>query len=1076
MWIVLLALRRPYTVAVSVILLFIVGLLSLQGMLVDIFPVIDIPVVGVIWNYPGLSAIDMERRVVFLTERAFSTSVNGITNIESTSIPGIGLLRIYFEQGTDIGEAISEITASSATILRTMPPGITAPLVTKLNASNVPVIQLTLYSSTLPEDRIFDYGLNFLIMKLFTIPGLSTPAPYGGMSREINIDLNPEILQAKGLSPQNIVDALNNSNLILPAGTARIGNIEYNITLNSSPTVVSEFKKIPIEVIQGAPVTLGAVSKISDSSADQTNIVRVNGQRAVYLNILKKASASTLDVVQSVKNILPELQALAPPGLKMRLDFDQSVFVKAAVAGVLREAVISGVLISLMILLFLGSWRSVIIVCTSIPAAVCAAIVGLRTTGNSINIMTLGGLSLAIGMLVDDATVEIENIHRNRAMDKPLTVAILDGAHQVALPAITATLSICVIFFPIILLTGPARYLFIPMALSVVFSMLASYLLSRTLVPLLSQELLSNETRSEDTPGRKNTLNKFERIFSFFHKHYTNLLKTFLNHRFFVLFLAFLLIAITSIIPFYIGTDFFPSVDSGIMKLHFRAPPGTRIEETERLVSKVETIIRGIIPADELETINSMIGVPYYYNLGFVPTDNAASMDAEILIALNKKHKPSVLYKNEIRKQLNVAFPGAAAFFQPADIVNQLLNFGLSAPIDIQFEFPDVSESYKLAQALIKKMKEIAGIEDIALKQVFNYPSLFIDVDRIRAAEVGLTQKDVANSMLYSLSSNSLVAPSFYLNPENNVNYNVVVKTPLIQLSKVSDLLWTPITSSSNILVSSLNPTDAAAGALSPGAPSERLGNISTLVQQDVMNSINHSSVQRVVNVTASVEGRDLGSAVSEIQKAISSLGPIKPGLKISIRGQAEVMYEAFRKLGLGLILAILLVYLLLVVLFQSWLDPFIVMTAVPGALCGILWFLFLTGTTINVESFMGAIMAVGIAASNSILLVSFANEVRVEKGLTVLEAALEAGSTRMRPVIMTALAMIIGMLPSALALGEGGEQNAPLGRAVVGGLLMATVVTLLIVPVIYSLLRTSLPTKHLLDERLKAQTKGYMH
>jgi len=1074
MWIVFLALRRPYTVAVGVILLFIAGFLCLQAMRVDIFPIINIPAVGVIWSYPGLSAIDMEQRVVTLTERAFSTSVNGITKIESTSIPSVGLIRIYFVKGTDIGGAISEITASCASLLKSMPPGMTPPLVTKLNASNVPVIQMTLYSDTLPEEKIFDYGLNFLRIKLFTIPGLSTPAPYGGMSREINVDLNPEVLQAKGLSPQNVIDALSNSNLILPAGTARIGTNEYNVILNSSPNAVSGFNTIPIEVVHGAPLTLGDVAKISDAYADQTNIVRVNGKRASYLNILKKASSSTLDVVRAVKKILPTLQALSPPGFQIRLDFDQSVFVKAAVEGVLREGLISGILISLMILLFLGSWRSVIIVCTSIPASICAAVVGLKLTGNSINIMTLGGLSLAIGMLVDDATVEIENIHRNRAMNKTLTIAILDGAHQVALPAIMATLSICVIFLPIDLLTGPARFLFIPLGLSVVFSMLASYLLSRTLVPLLSLHLLAGEPASS-TGNLKES--KFEKAFSRLHRAYVTLLKFCLGHRASILGLALVQMIVTAILPTFgttlVGTDFFPSVDSGLMKLHYRAPSGTRIEETERQVEVVENIIRKIIPADELETINSMIGLPLFYNLGFVPSDNTGSLDAEILIALKKGHKPSQLYRKEIRKELNVAFPGASAYFQPADIVNQLLNFGLSAPIDIQFEYPDVMESYWLAEDLIRKMKEIPGLEDIALKQVFNYPSLYVDVDRIWAAEVGLTQKDIANSLLISLSSGSLVSPSFFLNPQNNVNYNVVVKTPLSRLSKVSDLLWTPLTGSSSILVSSLNPYQSSSNSLLPGAPTERLGNISHIIPHEIMNSINHSSVQRIVNVTAGVEGRDLGSAVSEIEKAISNLGPLKPGMKISIRGQIEVMREAFRKLGLGLLLAIMLVYLLMVVLFQSWLDPFIVMVAVPGALCGILWILFLTGTSINVESFMGAIMAVGIAASNSILLVSFANEVRVEKGLSAIDAALEAGSTRLRPVLMTALAMTIGMMPAALALGEGGEQNAPLGRAVVGGLLAATGVTLLIVPIVYSYLRTGLPTKHLLDVRLKAQLSG---
>jgi multidrug efflux pump subunit AcrB len=1080
MWIVFLALRRPYTIAAAVILLFLSGFLCLREMKVDIFPAINIPVVGVIWNYPGLSAQDMERRVVLLTERAFSTTVGGIKNIESTSIPGVGLLRVYFEDGSDIGEAIAQISATSSLVLRSMPPGMTAPTILKFNAANVPVAQMTMYSDSLPEEQLFDYGLNFLRIKLFTIPGLSIPAPYGGKGRQVNVDINPEILQSKGLSPQNVVNALTASNIILPAGSARIGNFEYSIKLNSSPEVVSDFEKIPINVINGAPVTIGNVAKVSDAFADQFNIVRVNGKRASYLNLLKKANASTLDVIHSVKALLPSLKALAPKGFNIRLDFDQSVFVKNAINGVLREALVSGVLVALMILLFLGSWRSVFIVCTSIPAAICTAIIGLKLTGNTINIMTLGGLSLAIGMLVDDATVEVENIHRNRALGKSLTVAIVDGAHEIALPAIMATLAICIVFFPVILLTGPALYLFIPMALSVVISMLASYVLSRTLVPLLSRMTLVHEPVHGADEGsvhgdhaKKVTIfTKFEALFEKLQNRYTGLLEVCLQNRSLVLWTALGFVLITFTIPFFTGTDFFPSTDTGLMKLHYRSIPGTRIEETEKEVARAEEIIRKIIPADELVTLNSMIGVPTFYNLAFVATDNVGGMDAEILVSLSEDHHPTVKYMKEIRKQLAIEFPASYAYFQPADIVNQVLNFGLSAPIDVQFEYNDINESYRLAQVLMKKMKGIAGLEDAALKQVFNYPGLKLTVDRVKAAELGIQQNDIAYSMLISLSSSSLVSPSYFLNPKNGVNYSVVVKTPLEKLSRVQDILNTPITKSSGVLVSSLtsHPGDYS---LTSGAKTQRLGNLADISSENVTDSISHSSVQRVVNVTASAEGRDLGAVNRDIQKAINSLGPMKTGMKISIRGQGAVMDLAFHQLGLGLLVSILLVYLLMLVLFQSWLDPFIVMVAVPGALCGILWMLFLTGTTINVESFMGAIMAVGIAASNSILLVSFANEVRLTKDMTPLQAALEAGKTRLRPVLMTALAMIIGMMPAALALGEGGEQNAPLGRAVIGGLLMATIVTLFIVPIVYSLLRTELPQKQLLDQKLSEESEG---
>ncbi len=1084
MWIVYLALRRPYTIAVSVILLFLGGLLCLKDMPVDIFPAINIPVVGVIWAYPGLSAYDMERRVVFITERAMSTTVGGIKNIESTALPGIGLLRVSFEDGTNIGEAIAQISATCSLIVRSLPPGMTAPTILKFNASNVPVAQLTLFSDTLPEEKLFDYGLNFLRVKLFTIPGLSIPAPYGGKNRQVNIDISPEILESKGLSPQDVVTALNGSNIILPAGTARIGNLEYNVMLNSSPDTVSDFNKIPIKVVNGAPMTLGDVAKISDAYADQTNIVRVNGKRSSYLNLLKKADASTLEVVNSVKKLLPELQALAPKGFGMRLDFDQSIFVKNAISGVFREALISGLLVSLMILMFLGSWRSVIIVCTSIPAAIFTAIIGLKLLGNTINIMTLGGLSLAIGMLVDDATVAVENIHRNRSLGKSLTVAIIDGSAEVALPAIMATLAICIVFFPVILLTGPALFLFIPMALSVVISMMASYVLSRTLVPTLSRMLLVNEPvhlahddahkiETHNAKPKKETIfDKFEAAFAKLQSAYVRGLEFCLAYRSFVLWGALGFALISFIIPAFIGQDFFPATDTGLMKLHYRAPVGTRIEETERQVAKAEEIIRKIIPEDEVMTVNSMIGLPISYNLAFVPTDNVGGMDAEISVALKEDHHPTVKYMKEIRKQLAVEFPASILFFQPADIVNQVLNFGLSAPIDVQIEFLDVMESYAVAQRLIVKMKSIAGLEDIALKQVFNYPSLKLNVDRIKAAQLGIKQLDIANSMIVSLSSSALVAPSYFLNPQNGVNYTVVVKTPLEKLSRVSDILNTPITKSGDILVSSLT-ANRGGYSLLQGGTTQRLGNLADLTPLTVLDSISHSAVQRVVNVTASAESRDLGAVTKDIQKAIDSLGTLKPGMKISIRGQGAVMNQAFKQLGLGLVVAILLVYLLMVVFFQSWLDPFIVMVAVPGALCGILWMLLLTGTTINVESFMGAIMAVGIAASNSILLVSFANEVRVTKKLSALEAAFESGKTRLRPVIMTALAMIIGMLPAALALGEGGEQNAPLGRAVIGGLLVATIVTLFVVPVVYSLLRTGLPTKELLDQKLREESEG---
>jgi multidrug efflux pump subunit AcrB len=1083
MWIVRLALRRPYTIAIGAALILMMGILCLRSMLIDIFPTIDIPVVGVVWSYTGLSAEDMERRVVILSERAMSTTVSGISKIESSSIPGIGLLQVYFEQGADIGGAIAQISAVMQTAMKSMPPGITSPNIVRFNASNVPVAQITLSSDSLPEEKIFDYALNFIRIKLFTIPGLSTPAPYGGKQRQVNIDIDPMVLASKGLSPQDVVNALANSNLIIPAGTARIGDKEFNIALNSSPRTVEGFNDLPIRIVQGAPITIGDVAKVNDSFADQTNVVRVNGRRASYLNILKKANASTLAVVNAAKAAIPDIRAVAPKGLNIGIDFDQSTFVASAISSVVREAFIASALVSFMILFFLGSWRSVIVVCTSIPLAIFVSIIGLNLTGNTINIMTLGGLSLAIGMLVDDATVEVENIHRNRMLGYPLTVAILRGAQQIALPAIMATLAICIVFFPVILLTGPARFLFIPMAAAVVYAMLASYVLSRTLVPLLSRMLMASEHHgAEPHPEGENhvasTGNRWmdflnhsrESIFGKIQKHYLDLLTLLLAHRQFAVGLFFALLAVTAGVPFLLGQDFFPNTDTGLMKIHFRAQPGTRIEETEKLVEQAENHIRKIIPADELQTINSNIGLPINYNLAFVPTDNVGSMDAEILVALKEEHHPTDGYMKRIREDLNDAFPGCGVYFQPADIVNQVLNFGLSAPIDVQIESSKLELSYSYARTLKDKIRRIPGTADVNIKQVFDYPTIKINVDRIRAYEVGITQQSVANSMLTSLSSSSQVYPSYFLNPQNGVNYSVAVKTPLRMLSSVEDLLSTPITT--GIFDNSVMPQPSDP----PRAPYQPLRNLASLETQTTINQVNHANVQRVLDVTANLEGRDLGSVLSQIRKVVAGLGKLPPGMRISIRGQGEVMDVAFTNLGLGLIIAIVLVYFLMVILFQSWLDPFIVMVAIPGALVGILWMLLVTGTSINVESFMGSIMAVGIAASNSILLVAFANDVRVEKGLSALEAAMEAGKTRLRPVMMTALAMIIGMLPAALGLGEGGEQNAPLGRAVIGGLLVATFITLLFVPVVYSLLRNKLPSAHLMDEQLKKEEEELHH
>jgi multidrug efflux pump subunit AcrB len=1036
-----------------------------------------------VWQYPGLSAEEMERRIVLLTERAFSTTVSGVTRIESQSMPSIGNIRVYFEPNVPIGSAVAQISSISATILRAMPPGITPPSILPFNASNVPVAQLTVSSDTIPEEKLYDYGTNFIKIRLYTIPGLASPAPYGGKTREINVDVDPALASSKGVSAEDIANTLTLSNLILPAGTARIGTLEYNVIMNSSPLKVEEFNAIPIKVVGGRPVTLGEVAHVSDAFADQTQIVRINGKRATYLNILKKADASSLRVVDALRDLLPSIRATAPKGMKMKIDFDQTLFVRASVRSVLYEALIAATLVSLMILFFLGSWRSVIIVCTSIPLSIFSSIVFLKLTGNSLNLMTLGGLSLAIGMLVDDATVEVENIHRNNATASSVTIAILRGASQIALPAIVSTLAICIVFFPIGLLSGPAKYLFTPMAESVVYAMIASYVLSRTLVPALARLLLREHAVEEDLRKHpKSWLAKraasfndwrdrgLERVQSF----YARFMGVFMHHRIFSVAIFVVLLALTAVIPFTIvGSDFFPVVDAGLLKLHFRAPPGSRIENTEKLVARAEDKIRQIIPKAELETINSTIGPPIFYNFAFVPSDNVSSMDAEILIALKPKHQPQNLYMRKIRDELHKEFPSSQVYFQSADMVSQVLNFGLTSPIDVQVEARDIDEGYKYARILRDKMRLIPGIADVNIKQEFNYPTLKVNVDRVRAAELGMTQRDVASSMLVSLSSTSLFAPTYYVNPQNNVNYTVAVKVPLNKMASVQDLAQTPITGAGSNPISS--PSSGPSASELPRAPTQTLRNLAQIESTTLINEVSHQDAQRVVNVGASPDERDLGGVVNDVQKAVASLGKLPAGVKIKVRGQYQIMTEAFKKLGLGIILAAVLVYLLMVTLFQSWLDPFIIMSAVPGALIGILWMLALSGTTLNVESLMGAIMAVGIAVSNSNLLVVFANEVRIEKpGVTPVEAAIEAGKTRLRPVFMTALAMILGMIPIALGLGEGGEQNAPLGRAVIGGLIVATGTTLFIVPILYSILRKKLPTKYVLQAHFKQEEEKF--
>jgi multidrug efflux pump subunit AcrB len=1063
MGLVRLALRRPYTSAIAAFIILLAGSMAVTRMIVDIFPIIDIPVVLVAWTYQGLSAEDMERRVVLPAERNYSQTVNGVEHIESQSIPGIGLIKVFFHPGVDIGAAIAQINGVDDTSLRVMPPGIQPPNIIQFNASNVGVVQLNSSSKTMPEQDIVDYTQNFIRLRLFTIPGIMLTGSFGGKQRQIIVDIDPLRLAAKGVSPNDVVTAIQTSNVIVPAGVARIGEREYNVVTNSSPPEVSQFAAMPLVVRNGIPVTLGDVATVSDSFATQTNIVHVNGERATYMVVLRHSDASTLAVVDATRELMPEIKAAAPHGLDLTLDFDQSVFVRSAIENVAREAVISSILVSLMILMFLGSWRNTVIVSVSIPLSIFAGIAGLFAAGQSINLMTLGGLALAIGLLVDNATVTIENIHRNQSLGKPLTVAILDGCGEVVTPLTVATLAICIVFLPVFLLTGPARFLFVPLGITVVLAMLASYVLSFTVVPTMARLLLAGQ---HDGPARGPAA-VFERAFEWVRDLYGAILATVLHARAFVLVCFFALLACSIGLAGFIGTDFFPTADVGIIKLHYRAPAGTKLEVTEAKVLDVEAEIRKIIPPAEIRTINDMDGAPFSFNLALVPSDNVSSGDADILIQLNPGHRPSRDYIRAMRARLPVAFPASLFYFQTADIVSQVLNFGLSAPIDIQIQDRDLGRSYILAQRLLLALQKIPGVVDAHIPQILDYPALEVDVDRLRAARLGMAQKDVSNNLLVALSSSSLVAPNYFLNPVNNVNYFVAVRLPVTSVRNVNDLMDLAVAQPQ---VLPILPTDAQLASL-PNAPVSRLSDVASVKPRSSLEAVSHYAVQRIVDVAGNVDGRDLGAVTKDIQAAIADISKGLPvTTHIEIRGQPQVMQTSFANLGQGLIIAVVLVYALLVVLFQSWIDPFIIMMAVPGALIGIIWMLALTGTTINVESLMGTIMTVGISVSNSILVVSFANDVRARHEVSPMEAVLAAGKTRLRPVLMTALAMIMGMVPMALGLGEAGEQNAPLGRAVIGGLIAATVATLVIVPVFYTLLRRKPPRLHDLDRAFAAE------
>jgi multidrug efflux pump subunit AcrB len=1032
------------------VLMLVLGLTAIVTMPTDIFPYIDIPVVSIVWSYTGLSPDEMEKRMVTVCERAMTTTVNDIEHISSTSYTGVSVIRVYFQPKAKVELAIAQVTAIVQTILKVLPPGTLPPLVVKYDASSVPILQLALESDTLSEQQLFDLGLNFIRTQLATVQGASVPLPQGGKQRQIMVDLDPNQLYGKHLSATDVDNALNLQNVILPGGDAKIGDRDYTIQLNSSPTLVEALNDLPIKTVNGATVYIKDVGHVRDGYAVQQNIVRVNGKRASLLTVLKNGQASTLSVVENVKKALVRIQAGLPPELNIVQLFDQSLFVRAAINGVLREGAIAAGLTGVMILLFLGSWRSTVIVCISIPLSILTSLIVLSFLGETVNVMTLGGLALAVGILVDDATVEIENIHRNLGMKKNIVPAILDGAQQIAVPAFVSTLSICIVFVPVLLLTGAAKFLFTPLAMAVVFAMLTSYLLTRTLVPTMVHFLLPPEVElyqqgEEGKPAHAPGLiwrmhHAFDERFERMRESYSGWLYYVLEHRAAVAILFGIFVVGSLPLAMIVGRDFFPYVDSGQMRLHVNAPQGTRIEETEQIFAHVESEIRQEIPNGEVRTIVDNIGLPTSgTSLAFGDNATIGSADGEILVALAEKHGSTEAYQRRLRKRLNAKFPQCIFYFQAANITNQILNFGLPAPIDIQVVGRDAKGNYAVTKQIQNEIAAVPGAVDVHIKQEVDYPTVMINVDRTKADQAGLTQRDVATSVLISLSSSGQIAPNQWLNPVNGVNYQVAVQTPQAEMDNFDSIGRTPVNSGN-------------------GSQTQLLSNLATFQRTKTVAIVDHYNVQPTYDVFANVDLRDLGGVASQVYKIVDQFrGKLAKGNFIDVRGQVETMNSSFLRLGLGMFFALLLVYLLMVINFQSWVDPFIILMAIPGTLAGILWMLFITQTTLNVPSLMGAIMSIGVATANSILLVTFANDERLlNKG--AMEAAHSAGVTRIRPVIMTATAMMIGMLPMSLALGEGGEQNAPLGRAVIGGLLVATVSTLFFVPIMYSLLRKSAP------------------
>ena len=1040
MWIVRVALNRPYTFVVLALLILLVSPIVILRTPTDIFPNINIPVISAIWTYTGLNPEEFEGRITSVYERVLTTTVNDIEHIESTTLNGTAVVKIFLQPYANATTGVAQVAAVSQTILKQMPAGINPPIVLSYSASSVPILQLALSGKGLQEQDLNDIAMNFLRTQLVTVPGAVVPYPYGGKQRQIMVDLNQAEMQAKGLSPMDVVNAIGNQNLLLPSGTAKIGQFEYDVDMNYSPKKVEEINDFPIKVVNNTPIYVRDIGHVRNGFAPQTNIIRRDGQRGVLVSILKAGSASTLNVVQGIKDILPRVAATLPPQLKIQPLGDQSIFVRASVNGVIREAIIAACLTGIMILIFLGSWRSTLIIAISIPLSILTSILVLSALGQTINIMTLGGLALAVGILVDDATVTIENIERFLEEGHDLHEAILEGAAQIAVPALVSTLCICIVFLPMFFLSGVAKFLFVPLAEAVVFAMLASYVLSRTLVPTLAMYLL--RVKSHFSSRSRNPLvlfqRAFERGFDRVRAQYQAILTTLVYRRKLFIPAFFLLCCSTFLLVPFLGQDFFPSTDTGQFKLHVRAKTGTRIEEAARLFDQIDNAIRRQIPAHELQSVIDNIGLPYsQMNLSYSNSGQIGSADGDIMVSLNEKHRPTDEYVRLLRASLPKQFPGATFYMLPADIVTQILNFGLPAPIDIQITGNNVEASRAFADRILPQLQRIPGAVDMHVHQVFDKPKLHLQVDRTKAAQSGYTQNDLARSLLTSLSGSFQTQPTFWLNPVNGVSYNLVAQTPQYAVQTIQDLRNIPI---------------SGAGQKQP----EILSDVADLSRNTELGIITHYNIRRTVDLYGSVQGADLGSVGSRINQVIKANEKYLPrGSQVLLRGQTETMRNSFIGLLGGLVGAIVLVYLLIVVNFQSWLDPFIIITALPAALAGIVLMLFLTHTTISVPALMGAIMCMGVATANSILVVSFAKEQLSRYG-NVVEAALQAGSTRFRPVLMTALAMIIGMIPMALGLGEGGEQNAPLGRGVIGGLLCATLATLFFVPAVFSLLHGS--------------------